>query len=83
MYSIYPMLKQFIIKILALINLAEGLIHMVVATISFWGFYETDAWDWRIMTAPSTDFVLGITSLLTWFFLKDFAHHHHVKIEDS
>jgi len=73
------MLKQFIIKILALINLAEGVIHLVVSLISFWGIYDTNAWDWRVMTAPTTDFFLGLTSLLTWFFLKDYVCHHHPK----
>jgi hypothetical protein len=71
------MLKQFIIKILALINLAEGIIHLVVSMISFWGIYDNNIWDWRVMAAPTTDFFLGLTSLLTWFFLKEYVHHHH------
>jgi hypothetical protein len=76
------MLKQIIIKILALINLAEGVIHLLVSLISFWGIYDNNIWDWRVMTAPTTDLFLGLTSLLTWFFLKDYCHHH-PKIENS
>jgi hypothetical protein len=75
-------MKQFIIKILMLINFAEGIIHLVVSIISFWGIYDTGAWDWRIMAAPTTDFFLGMTSLITGFVLKDFNCHYHVKTED-
>jgi hypothetical protein len=67
------MLKQFIIKILALINLAEGLIHIIVSGISFWGIYDNGIWDWRIMTAPTTDLFLGVASLITGYILKDYA----------
>lgn len=71
------MLKQFIIKILALINLAEGLIHLVVSAISFWGIYDNGIWDWRVMTAPTTDLFLGFASLITGYVLKEYVHHHH------
>ena len=60
-----------------LINLAEGIIHLVVSVISFWGIYDTNAWDWRVMTAPTTDLLLGCTSLLTSYFLKDFVGCNH------
>jgi len=67
------MLKQFIIRILAIINLTEGLIHLVVSGISFWGMYDNGIWDWRIMAAPTTDLFLGMASLLTGYILKDYA----------
>ncbi len=77
------MFKQFIIKILAFINLAEGIIHLVVAGISFWGIFDTGIWDWRIMAAPTTDLFLGIASLITGYVLKDYAVCHHKIPEDD
>jgi len=73
------MLKQFVIKILALLNFAEGIIHLVVSIISFWGMYDTGIWDWRIAAAPTTDLLLGTTSLITGFVLTDYAVCNHGK----
>lgn len=73
------MLKQFIIKILSFVNFAEGIIHLIVATVSLWGMYDKGIWDWRIATAPVTDLFLGVASLVTGFILKDFACHNHKK----
>jgi len=73
------MIKQFIIKILALINFAEGIIHLVVSLISFWGMYDTGIWDWRIATAPTTDLFLGFTSIITGYVLKDYVVCSHKK----
>jgi hypothetical protein len=61
------------------INLGEGIIHLVVSFISLWGIYDLGIWDWRVLTAPLTDLLLGLTSLFTAFVLKDFAHHHNHK----
>lgn len=59
------------------INLGEGIIHLVVSLISLWGIYDLGIWDWRVLTAPITDLLLGLASLFTAFVLKDFVHHHH------
>jgi hypothetical protein len=77
------MVKQFIIKILAMINLTEGMIHLVVASISFYGIYDTKTWDWRIMAAPTTDLFLGVASLITGYVLKDYAVCSHGKNLDK
>jgi hypothetical protein len=74
-----PLVKEFVIWILALVNLAEGVIHIVASAISFWGIYDTNAWDWRICTAPGIDLVLGITSLVTGIILGKWDHHHHLR----
>lgn len=62
-------------KVLMLVNLAEGAIHLIVSTISLWGIYDIGIWDWRVLTSPITDFFLGIASLITGFVLKDFVSH--------
>lgn len=58
------------------LNLAEGIIHLTVSVISLWGIYDLNAWDWRICTAPVTDFFLGIVSLVTSYYLKEYSHDH-------
>jgi hypothetical protein len=70
------MLKKFIIRLLMFLNLGEGIIHLAVSIISLWGIYELAAWDWRILTAPVVDFFLGLVSLVTSYFLKEYSHDH-------
>ena len=69
--------KEGVVKALAIINLAEGVIHLVVSIISFWGIYDTGAWDWRVCAAPATDMVLGACSLVTGVVLGKWQHSHH------
>jgi len=69
-------MKNLLIKILAGLNLAEGAIHLVTASISFWGMYDAGIWDWRIATSPTSDFVLGIVSLITGMVLGKDWHEH-------
>lgn len=61
------------------INLAEGIIHLVVSIVSFYGMYDLGIWDWRVATAPCTDLFLGIASLITGYVLKDVAGCFHNK----
>jgi len=69
------MFKRFIVQVLMFVNLGEGLIHIVVSGISFWGIYDMGVSDWRIMTAPTCDLILGGASLITSYFLKDLVNH--------
>ncbi len=63
------MLMSFIKKFLALLNTAEGSIHIIVATVGMWGIFSTGIYDWRIVSPPAINFVLGLFSLLTGFVL--------------
>jgi hypothetical protein len=74
---IYKMFKRLIVKILIFVNLFEGIIHLIVSAISFWGMYDMNIWDWRIAAAPTTDFFLGVASLITSYFLNSFEEFHH------
>lgn len=58
-------MKRLFIKTLAVLNLSEGVIHLVTSGISFWGMYSIDVWDWRVATSPTADLALGIFSILT------------------
>lgn len=71
------MIKQLVIKSLAVLNLAEGAIHIIVSSISFWGMYDQGVWDWRIAASPTTDMFLGVVSLVTGFILGNWHHHNH------
>lgn len=64
------MFKKLIVQSLIGLNFAEGIIHIVTSMISFWGIYDTNAWDWRIMAAPTCDLFLGFVSLVTSVVLK-------------
>jgi hypothetical protein len=77
------MIKQFIIRILAFINFAEGAIHLLVSAISFWGMYDTQIWDWRIAAAPTTDLFLGVASIITGYVLKEYAICSHHKCDEK
>ena len=41
-------MKKLFIKGMAILNTLEGIIHIVIALIGFWGIIETETWDWRI-----------------------------------
>ena len=70
------MLKNIIIKSLALLNAVEGIIHIVTACISFYGMWDLGVWDWRVMTAPTFDLFLGAVSLITGYVLNKIDWKH-------
>ena len=72
-------LKKIFITLLALLNAAEGVIHLVTAGVSFYGIYDLGIRDWRVMAAPTADSVLGIVSLVTGYVLNKIGQngHHH------
>lgn len=71
-------MKKFFIGMLALLNLGEGVIHLITSSISFWGMYSVGIWDWRIATSPVADLLLGIFSILTGIVLGKWGccHQH-------
>lgn len=68
--------KKALLRSLAILNLSEGIIHISVAALAYWGMYDTGLWDWRIMMAPTTDFFLGIISLITGVVLGKWSCSH-------
>ena len=58
-------MKMLFIKALAVLNLSEGVIHIVTASISFWGMFSLGMWDWRVAASPLADSALGVVSLVT------------------
>ena len=69
-------MKKWFVKILAVLNLSEGIIHIITSLISFWGMWDIGVWDWRIAASPSFDLVLGFVSIITGFVLGSWGHHH-------
>jgi hypothetical protein len=59
------MMTRLFFRLLAFLNLSEGIIHLVTAGVSFWGMYSLGVWDWRVATSPVADSFLGIVSLVT------------------
>lgn len=58
-------MNKLFMKSLAVLNLGEGVIHLVTAAVSFWGMFSLGVWDWRLATSPSADLALGLVSLVT------------------
>jgi hypothetical protein len=58
-------MNRLLMKLLAVLNLGEGVIHLVTAAISFWGMLSLGVWDWRLAASPTADFALGLVSLVT------------------
>jgi hypothetical protein len=63
-------MNTLLMRVLAVLNLGEGLIHMVTAGVSFWGMVSLGVWDWRVATSPTADAGLGVVSLMTGLVLK-------------
>lgn len=62
---------------MAVLNMFEGLIHLIVAIIGSWGVVSVDVWDFRVLLPILENFVLGVFSLLTGWALGIQHHHHH------
>jgi hypothetical protein len=71
-------LGKLFVRFLAVINAAEGIIHLVVAGVGLWGIIATGVWDWRLWSPVVENFVFGILSVATGIVLgKGILHHHH------
>ena len=68
-------MMQIFIKCLAVLNMLEGIIHIVCSLISFWGIYAIGVWDWRVATSPTTDIFLGVLSIVTAIVLGKWHPH--------
>lgn len=64
---------------MAILNTMEGIIHIGVAIIGFWGIIDTGIKDWRIWIPPLENFVFGLFSVLTGYVLGIEHHHEHKK----
>lgn len=68
-------MNKLLMKVLAVLNLGEGVIHIFTALVSFWGMASLDVWDWRVATSPSADLALGVVSLVTGVALGKWHSH--------
>ena len=62
--------KKLIISIFAFFNSVEGVIHLIVAGIGFWGCIDLRVFDFRILLPNIENFVFGIFSLATGIIMK-------------
>lgn len=68
-------MKKWLVKGLAILNTLEGIIHIGVALIGFWGIIDTGTKDWRIWIPPLENFIFGLFSVLTGYVLG-VGHHY-------
>jgi hypothetical protein len=57
--------KRVIIKLLAVLNSVEGIVHIIVATIGTWGCLDLGIYDFRVLLPNIENYLFGIFSLLT------------------
>lgn len=70
-------LGKLFMKSLAILNTAEGIIHLIVAAIGAWGLIDIGVWDVRAWLPVVENFIFGIFSILTGWALGTVGHHHH------
>ena len=64
-------------KSLAVLNTAEGIIHLIVALIGVWGVIALGQSNIGVWTPIIENFIFGIFSILTGWALSEMGHHHH------
>lgn len=74
-------MSKFMLKTLAVLNLGEGVIHIITAVVSFWGMSSLGVWDWRVATSPTVDLALGLVSLVTALALGKWHSHREAALE--
>jgi hypothetical protein len=75
-------MKKWFVKGLAILNTLEGVIHIGVALIGFWGIIDTGMNDWRIWIPSLENFIFGLFSVLTGYVLGIEHHHGHNEEEN-
>ena len=63
--------KKVIFQLLAVLNTVEGIVHLIVAGIGFWGVFALKIFDIRILLPNIENFIFGLFSLLTGIFMAD------------
>jgi hypothetical protein len=69
-------MKKYLIKFIAILNTLEGVIHLVVALLGFWGVVATYTFDWRVLTPPIENLIFGLFSIYTGLILGKWGHDH-------
>jgi len=58
-------IRKLIVQFLAVLNTAEGIIHLIVASVGMWGCIDLGVYDFRVLLPNIENFVFGIFSVLT------------------
>jgi hypothetical protein len=68
---------KWIMRSLALINTAEGIIHLIVSAIGAWGLIATNTYDVRAWLPVYENFLFGFLSIVTGWALQTKGGHMH------
>lgn len=60
-------LKIFFIRAVAVLNTFEGVVHLIVACIGFWGCWDLNVFDIRVLLPNIENTIFGVFSILTGF----------------
>jgi hypothetical protein len=58
-------LKRIFLQMVAVLNTVEGIVHLIVAGVGFWGCFDLKVFDFRILLPNIENFIFGLFSLLT------------------
>lgn len=66
--------KHLIIKLFAILNSVEGIIHIIVATIGMWGCIDLNIYDIRVLLPNIENYVFGIFSIITGIIMQKISN---------
>ena len=64
-----------ILRSVAVLNTVEGVIHLIVAGVGFWGCYDLRIFDFRVLLPNIENFIFGLFSILTGFVLAKWTNN--------
>lgn len=66
--------KKIILRFVAVLNTVEGIVHLIVAGIGFWGCFDLKVFDFRILLPNIENFIFGLFSILTGFVIAKWTN---------
>ncbi len=77
MNKLFHKLKHLLIKFLAVLNVSEGIIHLVGSAITLYGISKLESVNtWLIFVSPIENIIWGIFSLATGLILGKWHNQH-------
>jgi len=62
--------RQLMIKLFAILNSIEGVVHIIVATIGMWGCIALDIYDIRVLLPNIENYIFGVFSIATGIIMQ-------------
>jgi hypothetical protein len=76
-------IKKLFVKAVAVLNTVEGIVHLIVASIGFWGCFDLRIFDFRLLLPNIENFVFGLFSILTGIIMSKIGSNMKVGLQDQ